>query len=75
MTQSWQERNTVPCKPCDPHENGLKLTRVFSYGELTEKHAVTYVAGGASQNAARGAAVCKPLEVNSTVLTKAIPWC
>ncbi len=29
----------------------------YSYGELVEKHEVTYVAGGASQNSARGAAV------------------
>lgn len=30
-----------------------------SYDELVEKYKVTYVAGGASQNAARGAAVCR----------------
>lgn len=33
-----------------------------SYDELVEKYKVTYVAGGASQNAARGAAV-RPLPI------------
>lgn len=29
-----------------------------SYDEIVKNHKVTYVAGGAAQNAARGAAVC-----------------
>jgi hypothetical protein len=30
---------------------------VYSYDDIVKNHEVTYVAGGASQNAARGAAV------------------
>lgn len=35
----------------------MDLTQIYSYDELVKEHKVTYVAGGASQNAARGAAV------------------
>lgn len=31
---------------------------ISSYKDIMENHEVTYVAGGAAQNAARGAAVC-----------------
>ena len=36
----------------------LILNHRSSYDELVQNHKPTYVAGGASQNAARGAAVC-----------------
>jgi len=35
--------------------------RGSSYGELVKNHKLVYVAGGAAQNAARGAAVCKSI--------------
>lgn len=39
-----------------------KLGKWSSYEELIREHQVTYVAGGAAQNAARGAAVSSRLE-------------
>lgn len=37
------------------------LNELYSYEDLVKNHKVTYVAGGASQNAARGAAVSPSL--------------
>lgn len=39
-----------------------------SYEELVQKHSVTYVAGGASQNAARGAAVSSNYDTHRITL-------
>ena len=36
---------------------GMSADRIGRYDEIVKEHEVTYVAGGAAQNAARGAAV------------------
>jgi hypothetical protein len=40
---------------CDAHSS---ISSKNSYDEIVKEHQVVYVAGGAAQNAARGAAVC-----------------
>lgn len=54
----WPKKNTHRCEPHLALRSKQTCLTCFSYDELIKEHKVTYVAGGASQNAARGAAVC-----------------
>jgi hypothetical protein len=49
-----------PCKSVQL-DRELIIFKHGSYDELVKEHQVTYVAGGAAQNTARGAAVGPPI--------------
>lgn len=53
----WQKISMRLCKFLLLHLESLSHLYLKSYNEIVKDYKVTYVAGGASQNAARGAAV------------------
>ena len=61
MMRFWLKRNTLQCM--NPKFLFLLkpklISCISSYDELVNEYQVTYLAGGAAQNAARGAAVNK----------------
>lgn len=57
--RSLQAMNMLRCESVSPIKHtAYEPLAWFSYEDLVKNHKVTYVAGGAAQNAARCAAVC-----------------
>jgi hypothetical protein len=54
---SSRRTSSCPCVSSLPSRVVDPDLKVYSYDDIVKNHEVTYVAGGASQNAARGAAV------------------
>lgn len=54
----WQKTNIHLCKLLLFQLETQSKLYLNSYDEIVKDYKITYVAGGASQNAARGAAVC-----------------
>ena len=57
MMRSWPRKSMRECTINFFFFSWLLITCISSYDELVNEHQVTYLAGGAAQNAARGAAV------------------
>lgn len=73
--QFSQARNTPECTLICYLSRAKSHCQSISYDDLLKNHQITYVAGGAAQNAARGAAVSMRTYRLLLVVQRSCPVC